>query len=85
MSFSGEVWNQLKNLTCEDLMRALEKDGWDRDTTSGAVQAYRNPVTRARVTIHYHPGKTYGAKFLKGLLADIGWTERDMRRLKLIR
>ncbi len=28
---------------------------------------------------------TYGPKLLKGLLADIGWEEKDLRRLKLIK
>jgi len=37
------------------------------------------------VSIHYHPGNTYAAKLLKALLADIGWTHDDMRRLKLIK
>jgi predicted RNase H-like HicB family nuclease len=39
----------------------------------------------SRVTIHYHPKKTYGAKLLKGLLEDIGWSEEDMERLQLIK
>jgi predicted RNA binding protein YcfA (HicA-like mRNA interferase family) len=64
---------------------ALEKDGWQHDITSGASQAYRNPATSARVTIHVHPGKTYGAKLLKGLLEDIGWSEDDLKRLKIVK
>ena len=37
------------------------------------------------MVIHYHPRKTYGPKLLKALLADIGWSEADMRRIKLIK
>jgi len=37
------------------------------------------------VVIHYHPRKTYGPGLLKGLLADIGWDEKDLKRLKLIK
>lgn len=37
-----------------------------------------------RIVIHDHPRKTYGPKLLKALLADIGWSEADMRRVKLI-
>lgn len=85
MTFSPSVWSQLKNKTCEELIKALEKDGWKKDETQGAILAYRNKDGSARVTIHYHPGKTYGAGLLKGLLRDIGWTEDDMRRLKLIK
>jgi hypothetical protein len=35
--------------------------------------------------IHYHPRKTYGPKLLTALLNEIGWTEADMRRVKLIK
>ena len=64
------------------------KDGWIKEGKRGAVQAYRKEVeghSVVRVTIHYHPGKTYGVKLLKALLADIGWTEADLKRLKLIK
>lgn len=83
MSFAPHIWNQLKNLTADELIAALRKDGWEKDETSGAVQAFRKGT--ARVTIHYHPGKTYGPGLLKALLADIGWNEKDLRRLKLIK
>lgn len=85
MSFSQHVWNQLKNLTCDDIISGLTRDGWEHDTKSGAVQVYRNPADGNRITIHYHPKKTYGAKLLKGLLNDIGWSDEDLRRLKLIK
>ena len=84
MNFPEHVWKQIKNLTCEELMTALERDGWVWDETTGAVQVYRHPH-RGRVTIHYHPHKTYGPGLLKGLLEDIGWTPKDMKRLKLIK
>jgi predicted RNA binding protein YcfA (HicA-like mRNA interferase family) len=84
VSFHPHVWNQLKKLTAEDLIDALVKDKWEHDETSGAVQAYRHSSGK-RVTIHYHPRKTYGPKFLKGILHDIGWSESDMKRLKLIK
>jgi predicted RNA binding protein YcfA (HicA-like mRNA interferase family) len=85
MSFSPGAWSQIKNTTCPELTKALEADGWIRDTTHGAVQAYRNPTTRQRVTIHFHPGKVYGKDTLKALLNDIGWNENDLQRLKLIK
>lgn len=65
-------------------MSALEKDGAVPDVTRGAVRVYRYPDGK-RVTIHYHSKKTYGPKLLKALLRDIGWTEDDLRRLKLIK
>jgi predicted RNA binding protein YcfA (HicA-like mRNA interferase family) len=87
MAYPPNVWNQLKNLTADELIRALEKDGWTRDPTSrGAIQVFiKYGPSNKRVGIHYHPQKTYGPALLKGLLSDIGWSEEDLRRLKLIK
>jgi predicted RNA binding protein YcfA (HicA-like mRNA interferase family) len=84
MQYPRHVWEQLKNLTADDLVSALERDGWKRDKGSGALIPFIDPATRKRVIIHYHPQKTYGAKLLKSLLDDIGWKENDMARLGLI-
>lgn len=87
MAFPPNVWSQLKNLTADDLIKALHRDGWERDPASrGAILGFiQSGSPNKRVTIHYHPKKTYGPKLLKGLLADIGWTEADLRRLKLVK
>ena len=86
MNWAPNVWSQIKNVTCDELISALEKDDWKRDTTSGAVLVYYNAIRQRRVTVHYHPRKTYRSpKLLKGLIADIGWSEDDLRRLKLIK
>jgi predicted RNA binding protein YcfA (HicA-like mRNA interferase family) len=78
------VWDQLKSLTADDLIGALERDGWRRRKSKGSRRVYRKG-SRV-VAIHYHPRKTFGPKMLKMLLlVDIGWDEADLRRLKLIR
>ena len=84
MSFPKEIWNQLKNKSPKDFMRALEKDGAERDITRGAVIVYRYPNSK-RVTIHFHPNKVYGRGLIQGLIKDIGWSEDDLRRLGLIK
>ena len=84
MKYPKNVWQQLKSITADELTRALEKDGWVRDIGIGAELVYRHKDGR-RVSIHYHPRKTYHSGLLKGLLDDIGWGEEDMRRLKLIK
>jgi predicted RNA binding protein YcfA (HicA-like mRNA interferase family) len=85
MAFSASVWSQLKNATADELIAALKKSGWVLEPgCKGAIQVYRNAEGR-RVGIHFHPKKTYGAKLLTGLLADIGWTEADMKKLKLVK
>jgi len=85
MAFSQNVWNQVKNVTADDLTSALERDDWELEPNcKGAILVYRNSAGN-RVGIHYHPKKTYGPKLLKGLLEDIGWSEDDLKRLKLIK
>ncbi|MYH71141.1 MAG: addiction module toxin, HicA family, partial [Acidimicrobiia bacterium] len=64
--------------------RALIADGWEEDVKSGATRAFRKGVGK-RVVIHYHPKKTYGAKLLQALIKDIGWSEDDLKKLKLIK
>jgi len=56
MKYSPHIWGQLKNLTADDLVGALRRDGWELDAKRGAEQVYRSPGGR-RVSIHYHPGK----------------------------
>lgn len=87
MAFPPNVWSQLKNLTADEIITALERDGWSKDPSSkGATLGYiKEGAFRQRIVIHYHPGKTYGPGLLKGLLADIGWSLDDLRRLKLIK
>lgn len=84
MGFSKQIWNQLKGKACEELIAALERDGFLHEGKRGATQRYRHPDGR-RAVIHYHPGGTYGANLLKDLIKDLGWSEADMRRLKLIK
>lgn len=84
-TYNKNTWNQLKNTTAQDLLRALQRDGWEQEVSSGAIQGFVSPDKKNRITIHVHPKKTYGAGLLKGLLDDIGWTEKDLKRLKLIK
>lgn len=87
-SLSRDAWNQLKNKTIQDIQRALERDGWQKETRTGATIGYRHPTKASshnRVVLHVHPKATKGPKLLKGLLDTIGWTEDDLHRLKLIR
>ena len=85
MNFSKNVWAQLKNKTSDNLISALFKDGFIIDEQVRTERVYIHPDGR-RVSIHYHTGKKcYGPNLLKALLGDAGWSEKDMRRLKLIK
>ena len=78
-----DAWDQLKNITADDLIRALENDGWKLRSGSGSRRIYLNGSKL--VSIHYHPKKAYGRNLLRDLLKDIGWSENDLKRLKLIK
>ena len=77
MSFSDDTWRQLKSTTADELVKALLRDDWVEDKKRGAIRVFAKPITngsgrRRRITIHYHPKKTYGSKLLQDLLEDIG-------------
>ncbi len=84
MKYPKHIWSQLKNISCEELISTLENDGFRLDTKVGSQRTYRRPDER-KITIHYHPHKTYGPKLLKQLLSEIGWTIEDIKRLKLVK
>lgn len=84
MKYSKQAWAQVKGKTCDELISALLKDGFQQDEKTGPRIVFRHQDGR-RVAIDYHPNKTYGPNLLKALLDDIGWSEADMRRLKFIK
>lgn len=85
MNYSEHVWKQLKNISADELISAMLKDGFVPDIHLKTERIYRHPDGR-RASIHYHTGSTcYGPKLLKALLEDIGWIEKDLRRLKLVK
>jgi len=84
VKFPKLIWDQLKNLSADELIAALLKDDWEPDTKSGSQRIYKHPDGR-RASVHYHAGKTFGSNLLKSLFDDIGWSVKDLRRLKLIK
>ena len=84
MKFPKLIWDQLKNLSADDLIAALLKDDWEPDTKAGSQRIFKHLDGR-RASVHYHASKTFGHNLLKSLFADIGWSIKDLRRLKLIK
>ena len=87
MAFSKNVYNQIKNTSKQDFIRALKRDGFERDMTSkqGAILVFRHQDGR-RVTVHWHPKQGFGKHRLFLMLKDAGWiTEKDLRRVKLVK
>ena len=88
MSYPKEIWEPLKGITCERLMKALKDDAWEKQKANGNRHPFKKEANKGkadRVVIHYHKNKTYGQNLLKGLLEDIGWTTEDLVRLNLIK
>jgi len=55
MGFSKPIRDQLKNLTAENLINALLKDGWESENKRGAIQRFYHPNRdndNNRITIH---------------------------------
>jgi len=79
-------YRKLRSVTARQIISALIRDGFTLDRQSGSHQHYRHPDGR-RVTITYHkPSQTFTPKTLKSMIEiQAGWSEKDLKRLKLLR
>ncbi len=86
-TYPPDVWRQLRGKTVQEIVKALEKDGYELEISRGATQAYRHPSKPGarRVVLHIHPKGEKGPHTIKYLLNQIDWTVEDMVRLKLIK
>lgn len=77
-------YRALRSLTAREIIAALLRDGFFlRKHRKGSHQRYQHPDGR-RVTVAPHAkGGTFAVKTLKSLIEQAGWTEEDIRRLKL--
>ena len=74
-----------RNITARKFVRALMRDGFVLVRQKGSHRTYRHPDGRT-VTVAFHrPGDTFRPGTLKAMIQDVGWTEADLRRLKLIK
>jgi predicted RNA binding protein YcfA (HicA-like mRNA interferase family) len=82
----GALVHVLRNVSVREITAALRRDGFvlERETRSGA-RIYGHEDGRITV-IHYHRGSdTLTRKTLRSVLQATGWSEADLRRLKLIK
>ena len=75
MKFPKNIWDQLKNLSKDKLIKFLEKDKWVLDTEFDKYRTYRKGIKK--VVIHYHKTTFKNPNLLKKLLDDIDWTIKD--------
>ncbi len=76
--FSKDVFDRLKNISKQEFIKALEKDGFTRDMESrqGAILVYWHSDGR-RVTVHWHPKTGFSREQLKKMLTAVNWSTRD--------
>jgi predicted RNA binding protein YcfA (HicA-like mRNA interferase family) len=75
---------QLRNTSVQDLIRALERDGFSYRRRRGAGRVYRHPDGRRTVMHYHHAGDTLPLGTLRNVLHATRWTAEDLRRLNLI-
>ena len=86
-TFPKDIFDRLKNISKQEFIKALEKDGFVRDVESrqGAILVYWHPNGR-RVTVHWHPKTGFGRDQLKKMLAAANWSTReDLVRVGIIK
>ena len=87
MAFTKSTHDQIKNVTKQKFIKALERDGFMHDQTSkqGAILVYRHEDGR-RVNVHWHARQGFGRGRLQKMLMAAKWTtEEDLRRVRLIK
>jgi len=57
-----------KRLKVREVIRLLEKDGWQLHRTRGSHRQYKHPSKKGLVTIAGKPGHTLHPKTLKSIL-----------------
>ncbi len=64
MAYRKNVWNQIKGIDADRLIKALKKDSWTLDSMEGSIMVYIKKAEGKRVSVHYHSKKTFGRKLL---------------------
>jgi predicted RNA binding protein YcfA (HicA-like mRNA interferase family) len=74
-----------RGVSARALVKALHKDGFQLIRTRGSHHMYRHPDGRRIVVAYHRMSDTFAVGTLAGMIADIGWSEDDVRRLGLLR
>jgi predicted RNA binding protein YcfA (HicA-like mRNA interferase family) len=74
-----------RNITARKFVNALLRDGFIFARQKGSHQTYRHPDRRTVTVIFHHSGETFRTGTLEDMITDAGWTETDLRRLKLLK
>ena len=73
-----------RGVSARRFIRALELDGFELRRVRGSHRIYGHADGR-RVVVAYHGlGDTFPIGTLRGMIADVGWTDQDLQRLELV-
>ncbi|MCH7837007.1 MAG: type II toxin-antitoxin system HicA family toxin [Chloroflexi bacterium] len=75
---------RLRNIRTRQIIAALERDGFRRAHQAGSHATYRSGTRKVMVAIH-SPGATIPIGTLHRMIVDAGWTDDDLRRLRLLK
>ena len=79
---SKNVYQQLDGISIEKIERALIRDGYRKEN----MTFYHDNPSKQDVVLHFHPGKTYSANFIRDYFMPLtNWDIEDLKRLKLIK
>lgn len=73
---------RFRNVTAKQLIRALEIDGFCKTRQKGSHIIFRKGSRRVIVAIH-RPSDSIPIGTLARNIRDAGWSEDDLKRLKL--
>jgi predicted RNA binding protein YcfA (HicA-like mRNA interferase family) len=72
---------KLPRITAADLVRTLDRDGWQDLRQRGSHLHLTHPIKPGRVTVPWHSGVTLAPKTLQAILTQAGITADELRRL----
>ena len=72
---------RLPRITAAELLRALQRDGWQVVRQSGSHAALKHSVKKGRVTIPIHVGVILKPKTLSAILDQAEMTAEELRKL----
>ena len=74
-----------RGVTAREFIRAIRADGFQLTRTRGSHRIYRHADGRRVVVAYHRLGDTFPIGTIRAMIADIGWSESDLRRLGLAR
>ena len=79
-------YSKLRSVTAREMVSALLADGFFLKTQRGSHRRYQHRDGR-RVTLPYHSaGGVFVPKTLRSMIEEqAGWSEEDLKRLRLLR